>query len=485
VLFRSDGSAPRELTTTDGWDLAAAPSPDGKQLAFLRATADEPMSLYVGDIDRLGAARRIALSNTRPFWSPTGQVWTAVRDKLERRNLATGKVVRTLPVPRDHLPAFGIELPDGRVVAILHPIDESALIDQAVLYPATGGAPQVLYDGNLAEVLALHPDGASIVIAVMAANRAIELWRQPLDPSRPAQQLTSGLVTARSRLDIAGRHLVWSDCRNYNYLAAVRPGPDGTLGFAPLSRNDWGDLTPVGVPGTRQVIFLSDRAGRLELLRQDLDQRGEPTRIPLGAMEPIAFDVARDGSFLVLAEGTAGLFHVPIAGGEPRLLFAEPGDLMPSIDRHGTTIYFERQDRGQYRIAAIDVAGGRPRWVPTAPGTHAPAASPTTDELAFVATTPDGRARAMLLDLATGKARPLEPDGPERSPSSLRWSPDGTRILIVEDNAGVTEVDVRTAKVLRSARTGSDLLAGGTYVGDDIIVAHQVVTGDLWSAELE
>lgn len=483
-LFSVDAvqGAPRELTTTTGWDINPVPSPDGKQLAFLRF-ADGSMSLYIGELGHLEAARRLAVSNLRPSWTPDGHIWTGIRNQIERRDPVRGTIDRTLPVPRDHLASFVIELPDGRLVALLHPLDDSAQIDQVVLYAATGGEPVVLHRGSMGQVLAMHPDGASVVISTSALNRAVELWQQPLDPKRPARQLTNGMVAAHSGLSIAGKRLAWSDCRAYMYLATVRAGQDGTLGYAPLSRNDWGDMTPVGIPGTTEVAFLSDRAGRFELFRQDLRLRGEPVRIPLGALEPVAFDISRDATFLVAGEGTTGLYYAPITGGEPRLLFAESGDLQPSIDRHGKTVYFERHDGEQYRIAAIDVAGGAPRWV--APiGSHAPAASPTADLLAYIDSQKTG-SHAMLLDLATGKTRRLQPGVPDRPMGGLRWSPDGTRVLIVEDNVGVTEIDVRTGKPLRVAPNGANQLAGATYVGDDIIVGHQVSAGDIWTGELE
>ena len=125
----------------------------------------------------------------------------------------------------------------------------------------------------------------------------------------------------------------------------------------------------------------------------------------------------------------------------------------------------------------------RPRWV--APiGSHAPAASPTADVVAYVDSRPP-RTRAMLLDLATGKSRVLFPEEPAHPMSALRWSADGKRILMVEDNVGVKELDVATGKVLRSAPIGANQLAGATYVGDDIIVGHQMSAGDIWTGELE
>jgi len=474
------GGAPRQLTTTKGWDLAATPSPDGRHLAFLRLANAEPMTLFVGDVAQLHAARRIVVSNMRPVWSPDGtHVWAGGRPLIERYDVASGKPDRSLRVPADHVALYGLELPDGRFVALLHPIDRSALIDQVIVYPAGGGEPTLLVKGNLGEVIALHPDGASVIISVMASNRGVELWRQPLVREQPATQLTTGMIAARSRLAIAGRTIVWSDCREYIHLAKL--GPSNT--FEELGRTDWADWNPVRA-GPSEVAFLSDRAGRFEVLRQDLTRGGEPARIPLGGLEPVAFDVSRDGSFVAAGEGTKGLYVVP-ASGSPKLLFAETGDLAPSIDRHGSTIYFERHSGDRYRIAAIPTAGGEPRWV--APeGSVAPAASPTADVLAYLAPTGKGTAKVMLLDVVTGKTRALSPDAPPVTASALRWSPDGKRLLLVDRNTGLRELDATTGAVLRELPSGAAQIAGAAYVGAaDLVVGHQTVSGDVWTAQLE
>jgi WD40 repeat protein len=481
-LFAVDaaGGTPRELTTTRGWDIAVAPSPDGKRLAFLRLAGDQPMSLFVGDTERLGDARLVAISNARPAWSPDGRhVWGGGRPTLDRFDLATGKPGRRLAVPSDHVAMFAIELTDGRVVVALHPLDNSALIDKVLLYPADDGAPITLVTGNLGEVLALHPDGASVVLSVMSSNRAVELWQQPLAPDREATLLTTGVIAARSRLAIAGRRLVWSDCREYTHLAKLRGDA-----FVDIARAEWSDWAPSGISTTSRVAFLSDRAGKFEILTQDLDKAGEPARFPLGDLEPVAFDVSPDGSFLAAGEGAKGLYVVPAAGA-PKLLFAESGDLAPSIDRHGTTIYFERHVGAAYRIAAISTAGGEPRWV--APeGSLAPAASPTADELAYLARAAPGLGRVMVLDLASGKARALEGDAaPPIKVSLVRWSRDGKRLLVVDKNAGVRELDATTGKELRAIQTGSSQIVGATYVRDDVVIGHQTTSGDIWVAEIE
>jgi Tol biopolymer transport system component len=477
-----DGGNVRELTTTKGWDIAPVPSPDGARLAFLR-TGKDPMTLYVADLDHVDQARAIAAGGLRPVWSPDGtHVWTGHRTGIWRYDVVRGTVDRTLALPPDHVPLLGLELADGRFVAALHPLDRSALVDEVVVYPATEGPPVRLVRGNLAEVLIIHPDSVSIIVAEMTENRAVELWRVPLDGGAKTL-LSNGTIAARSRLAIAGRRLLWSDCSERMNLAVLGSGGDGSPLFTDLSRNDWADWYPVGVRGTSHLMFLTDRAARFEIYRMDLANRADLMRIDLGELEPAAFDVSPDGSFLAAGEGAKGLYVVPLDGAPPRLLFAESGDLSPSIDRHGRTIFFERHEGDGYRIAAISVDGGEPTWVAPS-GSHDPAASPTDDVLAYLAPSGTGESIPMLLELTTGKSRALEPGAAQHPWAGMRWSPDGKRLLLFDPDTGVTELEVATGKRLREASIGADQIGGATYVGTQIVIGHQAWAGDVWTATL-
>ncbi|MBL0219895.1 MAG: protein kinase [Myxococcales bacterium] len=171
----------RELTTTKGWDLAPQPSPDGKQLAFLRKTA-EPMAVHVAALDDLAHPRRIAAGGFRPAWSPDGKyVWAGGRSGLTRYDARTGGADRKLELPKGAFPMLGIELPDGRFVLLTK--TGSATADGLAIYDAGKTTSRWLIPGSddspMDEVLTRAPHGDGVLIARYTVTANIEIWYVP------------------------------------------------------------------------------------------------------------------------------------------------------------------------------------------------------------------------------------------------------------------------------------------------------------------
>ena len=333
-------------------------------------------------------------------------------------------------------------------------------------------------------MLALAPGGDAVLVAAVTPTQTIELLRVPLDGS-PADKLPGSAINARKRLSMSadGQRMVWSDCLNRTHLAVVESPRGAPPRMVPLAGGEWNDAQPTAIPGTRQLLFLSDRIDGIRVWHMDRAQAGPVRRVDSGPHEPVNLAVSPDGSQVALAEGVTGLYLAPVTGAAaPRRLIEEAGELHPSFDRTGKTIYFERQEGTRPRIASIPVAGGQPTWVLPA-GTLAPAASPTEDVLAYLVVR-DGGTFPMLLDLRSRRSRPLTD---QRTPSAwrqVRFSADGRRVLLVRPTAAIAEVDVATGRILREIDGGAEAFVGATFLGDDIIVGLTGWNGDLWTATL-
>lgn len=471
-----------ELTHTRGWDLAPAPSPDGARIAFLRR-AGEPTAAFVADLPGLERPRRIGPGGFRPTWSPDGRhLWTGNGNELVRHDLATDTAARRLVPPAGELPLQGIELPDGRLLLLTTREDGTTVADGVAIYPAGEPTPRWLLHGvELEEVLTLTPERDAALVARVTATQAIEIVRVPLDGSA-ATPLTGNSVGARKRLALSrdATRLVWSDCVDRTRLAMLQTPAGLPPRLVDLAPARWNDVEPVAL-GTDGLLFLSDRSGATGLWQMRSRDPGQAQPVPLGDIEPAKVAASADGRLLAIADHHAGLFIAPLDGSTPpRLLIREPGQLNPTIDRHGRLIYFERNDSGQLRIAAVPITGGAPTWI-LPPGTLGPAASPTADLLAYLAGTP-GQNRPMLLDLKTGRSRPLLPDELPLAWRHLRFSSDGRRLLLIWPNGRLVELDLPTGRTLRQLDPGSDGFLGATFLGDDIIVGRTGWTGDLWLA---
>ena len=194
---------------------------------------------------------------------------------------------------------------------------------------------------------------------------------------------------------------------------------------------------------------------------------------------------SRDGNEIFLVTSLTGrnnIWKIPATGGWPvQLTRSEErqGGLMPSLD--GRTLYFTQDVGGdeQFDIYAVPANGGTVRNLTNTPELRETSLVIAPDGKTGVISTKlqsEGQVNLALIDLATGKSRPLvtEPD------PALRWAPvawiDGGKALIaVRSNANSTlsevwRVDVpsgTTRLMLGKAGTiyeASDVTADGGLV---------------------
>jgi hypothetical protein len=86
----------------------------------------------------------------------------------------------------------------------------------------------------------------------------------------------------------------------------------------------------------------------------------------------------------------------------------------------------------------------------------------------------------MLLDLATGVARPVPGDLPPAWYHNLRFSPDGQRLLLLRGGTFLFEIDLASGRTTRTYDAGATQFMGVTYLGDQIVIGRSSWKGDLW-----
>ena len=485
ALFESpaEGGASRRITNAHGWDLAPAVSPDGTQLAFLRK-GDGPMSTWVAPLADLAKAHSLGGGGTRPAWSPDGKfVWTGGGQGVTRREVATGEVVRTIPPANDERPLMLRELPDGRLLIMYFPRSGASFPDGVAVYGPSSDQPSwLIQKTELEEVMALSPSGANLIVARQTANANIELVSIPLAGGTP-QPLRVVDVAPRKGLAISpdGTRMVWSDCRQATTLAVLDKDADGKPRLTDLAQNDWLDEEPYVIPGSEDMIVISDRSGTTELWRMDRNHKRQPAALGLGK-DADSLALSPDGKQLAYAD-EAGFWVAPLDGSaKPHKVLDARSESPVTFRRDGRALYFETvDDKKRPRIGEIAVAGGEPRWLLTM--ARAPAASPTEDVLAYLELVEDA-AMPRLYDLQTGKSRPLAPALAGRAWTGLRFSPDGKKLLVLRNSGQFAVVDVRSGRVLVDFDAGADQIVGGAFVGDEVIVGRTVWKGDLWIADL-
>ncbi len=465
--------AQEQLTTSPGWDFAAAASPVADEVAFLRYDLERRASY------RLDLATKevtlVAEGQARPVYTPDGsQIWAGDRIKPSRINRATGTVVETLSIP------------DGQRSWVLLPLRDGGLV---VSFPSNveggqGGISAARGDGtdrtwreltreNVEEVLVLAPGGEHLVTGRVLPTTT-ELVAIPLQGG-PMQTLATASISPGKGLAFSpdGRRVVWSSCRDQNTFELA-----DTEG-SPTPSGSQGDFDGAALPNGKLVV-LSIRDGTPRPWVIDPAGHAPPRQVPFAA-KPVQVEAAPDGRTLVIATST-GLVLTSVDGAETRALTSRPGDREPVFRGEGEVV-FSRDGENGTELMVIAVGGGEP--VPLGvQGAH-PAPVPGSSDVVYVVTS-GGSSELMRWSGTTRAAHPLStslPPGRYHRPSVSR---DGRLLAVPRNGVEVIIVDLATGRVVRVLKKGGDQLerpffdaSGRLYVG------RARWDGDLWMADLE
>jgi len=403
--------APRQVTITEGTNIAVAASPDGRTLAF---------DLY-GVIWTLplagGAARRLTddlTDGAQPDWSPDGkrlvfqsyrdgtfQIWTVNAD-------GTGLTQHTRGPFDCREPRFS---PDGKRVAFGS--DRTGAYAIHVLDLATGAITLwASADGQACEP-AWSPDGRRIAFAV---DRA----RVEIADAHGARTAGPAIKASADRLSPSELHspAFTPDGAGiaYHTLAKGRAelhGPNGPL----VTGEDVFPFRPAWLPGG-DLVYAAD--GKIR------------RRTPAGAVSDIPFSisvpVARP-SYRKRRRDYDG------AGPQPAV-----GIGSPALSPDGQQVVF----RALNALWLLRLGGKATRLVNDGFWVCDPAWSPDGKTLAY-STDRGGSLDIWLRDMATGAERNLT--NHKDAAVSAAWSRDGRTIAFLDQAGSLHTVDVATGRI--------------------------------------
>jgi TolB protein len=186
--------APRRVTEQPGAEAVAAPTPDGRWLAYCRVLRQE-RSLWVAPTE--GGMPRELLQHTslslHPAWSPDGTRLAFVSDRDGRQHLYVvaardGTVIGeperlTEGAVTDSFPTWS---PDGQSLGFIR---EQGAQSEAWLLPLNGVAPARRLTVNArARCARFEPDGRALLVSGWWGGRSVTLMRVPAEGG-PAQAL--------------------------------------------------------------------------------------------------------------------------------------------------------------------------------------------------------------------------------------------------------------------------------------------------------
>jgi Tol biopolymer transport system component len=387
------GTRPLPLTENPAWDTSPVWSPDGRQIAFVRAFEDG-RALYTvpwpgGQERRLfnlkGPNRVRGYILTVLSWSPDGD-WLAFPEKpseneparIVRLALATLEKEPLTSPPEDALgdffPAFS---PDGSQLAFVRLASTVGFGNHDVwVQPVGGGEPRRLtserYDTILGP-LAWTPDGGEVLFTSVAARTAIR--RVSLAGGAP--QPVAGVGDGAGLPSIRSRRMVYRQQTTTSGDIWRIPGrrasaPDGEPEKLIASSGD--DWNPSYSPDGRKIAFSSNRTGVESIWVSDSDGSNA---VQLTSFEAHAGTPrwSPDGRRIVFDSMEAGdwdIYVIDADGGVPRRLTQWSSDEnRGSWSHEGQWIYFASDRSGDSQIWKIPSEGGPPVQVTRGGGIYA------------------------------------------------------------------------------------------------------------------
>ena len=469
------GGTPRQLSD-EGW--SAAVSPDGSQIAFLKAAAFADTGQQIWTMKANGSEPRKLLQVTdntvvaSPAWSPDGKSLAFERihfkqftggAELQLLNLQTGTEKTILSEPR--LTGALNWLPDGRLLYSM--FDSTTSQSSSDFYAAKLDAATGRWEGPATRVTA--GDG------------------NPTQASFTANGKTLVFNRFQSQLDVY--------VSEFN-AKAVRLGKPHrlTLDDADDQPFDWS-------PDGKAVFFISNRTGPINIFRQNING-SSAEMLFLGNEAKAICRLAPDGSeilYLVAGETTASadrtagesrnrILRAPAAGGPPQHLVELPDINNYQCARSPASTCILSQMRSQeISFSTFDEKTGNPREifrVQEAAANWNWSLSPDGKTIALAKT---GEGRVRLLSLAGVSVGEFAVENGSGI-TSVDWAADGKGVFLSSNPTGWNStlffIDLKgKATELWQVKSVNATWAIPSRDGKYVAIPAPTTSGNVWMAE--
>ena len=420
VIKDSGGEQQQELA--HGGDLCcAAWSPDGGTISFARNMGGVIRFYAVATGNGTGtrAEREVATGGIRPVagymeWSLDGRSLLFTSSSgIFAAELAGGpprRVTQSPPNAQDWGPSLS---PDGNTLLFVRRRD-GGFPEEILSVPARGGDP-TLIAAEAAPIIGppqWTADGRGVIFASARGGKS-GLWRVSAQTREPATQvMDNGAYPAVART--ADRLAYERESHDLTIWQMDVSEPDGTnrRSDRPLisltSQTDQGP-GPQFSPDGKQLAFMSDRSGAMEIWVSDRDGQNARQLTTVGnAGTPRWSPDGRSIVFDAYAHGSAQIYVAEIAGGPARLLTDDHSEnRCPSWSNDGRWIYFASTRGHGWQIWKAPAGGGAAVQV-TQQGGHAAFESLDGKTLYF-AKTPYANPEIWQVPVNGGRESPVSP----------------------------------------------------------------------------
>ncbi len=384
VYLRIGDKPPFRLTANPDHDLHPAWSPSGDRIAYVRASRGS-MNVFVRRVSPMDQERKVAaitglyygiwqpeaseiLGGPGPAWMPEGQSLLITSASEDGRCCGIFEVAvdgsfrRQVTNPIDGAHDFYPTVsPGGRLIAFARYKSHSTAAIH-VFDRQSRETRQVTFDYSDIRGLAWTPDARAVVFS---SNRggSYGLWTVPL-ATGVARVVVAPARNAREPAVSSDGQLIFADIGDQmDLMSAGLAGASGRspvsgLPLAPSSRRTH---SPRFSPDGRQVAFLSDRAGTLEIWVANADGSSVRRVSYMGGPYVGSPHWSPDANWIVFdsrVDGHSAIFVVGAQGGQARRVSVNSfEEKRPSWSRDGQWIYFTSNRSGEARVWKMSVDG--------------------------------------------------------------------------------------------------------------------------------
>jgi len=372
------GTKPLRITDDSADDLSPTWSPDGRQIAFVRASGDNAAAIYT--VPSLGGQERklvdvagflLIATNLVPklSWAPDGESLVFGEKASEnaparivRLSLATLEKQPLTSPPADSAGDREPQLsPDGRLLVFVRSDTRFGSYQDVWVQPVRGGEARRLSSGHYESAWALNwtPDGTEILFANYGSGPGGRLARVPVAGGAP--QPVVGVGENATDASVRGSRMVYLQ-NSASVLDIWRLPRPGAARSAEKPEKILSESVNMAYsPDGRKIAFLSRQEGLDGVWLSDVDGSHA---VPLATAQK-GLGTPRwspDGRRMVFDSLEAGNLDICVLGadgGTPRWLTREPSeDGTGTWSRDGRWIYFHSDRSGRFEIWKVSPEGG-------------------------------------------------------------------------------------------------------------------------------
>jgi Tol biopolymer transport system component len=367
----TDGGSAKRVTTGPDPDDLPSWSPDGTELAFVRAAKT---LMIVSPLS--GGERKLGASSTSFLaWAPNGKIllhcdWVRGHNLLAifATDPATGSSRQITFPPETSTGDTSAELsPDGNVLAFTR-----CVLGNCDIYtvPLQGGrCTRITHDECSFNGLTWMPDGRSIVYSSRRRGPYI-LWRVDATGSGEPERMPvadDALFPKASRGPNGAVRIVFEQHVGVTNIWRQPIGSNGAGEKLPLRdrliASTRLDTSPQFSPDGRRIVFASDRTGYDEIWVSDADGGNQAALTNLRAQNTGSPRWSPDGNriaFDVLSKNGRAVFLVDSRGGAAQQWTPWGDAARPSWSRDGRWIFFGGSDsKGESHVWKVSTSTDR------------------------------------------------------------------------------------------------------------------------------